>query len=229
MRFWLWLGARLVIAAILVGWGLTYLMPGGGEKEFQRALTAMKQVQSVRYSMVVDPSPKHHSEGKGELTCQQDAFHSVSHMVLQDEGQSADINEELVRTGDSEFRRQADGSWRQTSQSLVGPRPGTMCRYLVEGFDTEVLPPMEQMLKRGIIDKGEKKTVDGVRCREWKVTMRGEVAPLERRTVCLGLDDHLPREMTVDWNKARWTYSDYNAPIAIEVPTVTLQQTSVDE
>jgi hypothetical protein len=228
MRFWVWLSARLVIALILVGWGLTYLLPDSGDKEFQRALTAMKQVQAVRYSMVADPSPKHHSEGKGELSCPQDAFHSVFYMHLQDEGQSADINEELVRTGDAEFRRQPDGSWKPTSQSLVGPRPRTICRYLVEGFDTDVLPPMEQMLKRGIIDKGDKKTVDGVRCREWRVTMRGEVAPLERRTVCLGLDDHLPREMTVDWNKGRWTYFDYNAPITIEVPAVT-QETSAEQ
>jgi len=65
--------------------------------------------------------------------------------------------------------------------------------------------------------------VSGVRCREWLVTMRGGAIGLEHDTVCLGLEDHLPYEMTVDWAHARSTFSDYNAALSIEVPEAGLQ------
>ena len=61
------------------------------------------------------------------------------------------------------------------------------------------MPQIATMIQRGILQKGDKKTVNGVRCREWLVTMKGAPSGLEHDTVCLGLEDHLPYEMTVDW------------------------------
>ena len=85
---------------------------------------------------------------------------------------------------------------------------------------------MRVPVKRAIIDKGDKKTVNGVRCREWKVTMKGGYSGLEHDTVCIGMNDHLPYEMTVDWARSRTIYSDYNAPIQLELHEAALQPTS---
>ena len=82
------------------------------------------------------------------------------------------------------------------------------------------------MIKRGILQKGDKKTVNGVRCREWLVTMKGGFSGLEHDTVCLGLDDHLPYDLTVDWEHSHYSFSDYNAPINIEVPEAAVQPAS---
>ena len=67
--------------------------------------------------------------------------------------------------------------------------------------DNGLMPQIATMIKRGILQKGDKKTVNGVRCREWLVTMKGGTSGLEHDTVCLGLEDHLPYEMTVDWQQ----------------------------
>jgi hypothetical protein len=82
------------------------------------------------------------------------------------------------------------------------------------------------MIRRGIIQKGDKKTVNGVRCREWLVTMKGAPGGLEHDTVCVGLDDHLPYETTVDWMHSRSSFSDYNTALKLEVPEVAVRQTS---
>ena len=71
----------------------------------------------------------------------------------------------------------------------------------------------------------DKKTVNGVRCREWLVTMRGAPGGLEHDTVCLGLEDGLPYEATIDWQHARANFSDYNAPIQFDLPEAAVQAT----
>ena len=52
-RYWAWLGVRLIVGVVLVGWAFSYLSPGGGsgEKEFQRSLDALQKVQSVRIAL----------------------------------------------------------------------------------------------------------------------------------------------------------------------------------
>jgi hypothetical protein len=82
------------------------------------------------------------------------------------------------------------------------------------------------MIKRGVIQKGDKKTMNGVRCREWLVTMKGGMTGLEHDTVCIGLDDHLPYEVTVDWAHSHSTFSDYNTPLQFDLPEAAVQPAS---
>jgi hypothetical protein len=92
--------------------------------------------------------------------------------------------------------------------------------------DSNLLPQIATMIKRGLLQKGDKKTVNGVRCREWLVTMKGGTRGLEHDTVCLGLEDHLPYEMTVDWENSRTSFSDYNGTIQFDGPEAALQPAS---
>jgi hypothetical protein len=48
----------------------------------------------------------------------------------------------------------------------------------------------------------------------------------EQGSVCIGVDDHLPYEMTTE-NGGRFSYSDYNRPIQFEAPESVLQTASV--
>lgn len=98
-----------------------------------------------------------------------------------------------------------------------------------------MLPEFNRMVEHGIIEKGDKKTVNGDVCREWKVTLRGGPGPLlpqwsgayEHRTVCLGVDDHLPREMTSTGSARHWTYA-FNDPVKIETPTALVPERAQD-
>src|SRR5437868_6855522 len=84
-RYWLWVIARLLVAAAIVGWAASYLSPGGsGEKEFQKSLDAMKQIRSVRIVTVADPTGSQHSEISWELSCAQDAYRYRWHLAISD-------------------------------------------------------------------------------------------------------------------------------------------------
>jgi hypothetical protein len=50
------------------------------------------------------------------------------------------------------------------------------------------------MTRHGVFEKGEKKNVNGVRCREWKVGIRTALSA-QSDTVCRGVDDDLPYEI----------------------------------
>jgi hypothetical protein len=225
-RYWLWLGARLLMAVIIVGWAFSYLTPGGsGEKEFQKSLDAMKQVRSVRVATVSEPlAAKQHNKFTTELVCAQNGYHTTRHLVDNATDTPTEFNDDTLEIGSAAYRRATDGTWQKSGYASGNPK--LICSRLAQGDRSNLLPDFATMIKRAIIDKGDKKTVNGVRCREWKVALKGGYSGLEHDTICIGLNDHLPYEMTVDWERSRTTYSDYNAPFQLEAPDAALQQTS---
>lgn len=226
-RYWLWLGARLIVALAIVGWAASYLFPSGnGAEEFQRSLEAMKQVGSVRVATIADATPTEHIEMSWELVCAQNALHYKWHLVESDPERAADISQEEIHVGNVSYVHAEDDSWKAGISAIGSANPEGICRMLALGTDSRVLPDLSAMIKRAIIQKGEKKSVNGVRCREWKVTMKGGPTGFEHDTVCLGLDDHLPYEMTGDWQHSRSTYSDYNASFQLELPNGLLHSAS---
>jgi hypothetical protein len=226
-RYWWWLGARLVVALAIVGWAVSYLFPGGnGEKEFQRSLDAIKQVRSVRVATIADATPTEHIEMSWELVCAQNALHYKWHLVESDPDKAADISQEEIHVGNVSYEHTADDSWKPGISAIGSANPKGICRMLAQGAESRVLPDFATLIKRAIIQKGDKKSVNGTRCREWKVTMKGGPGGLEHDTVCLGLDDHLPYEMTGDWQHSRTTYSDYNTSFQLDLPVALLHSTS---
>ena len=99
-----------------------------------------------------------------------------------------------------------------------GVQPAQLtCEWLEKGVPTWIVPDISQMVEHGVIEKGDKKMVNGDMCREWKVTTRaGDY--FEHRTLCIGVDDHLLKEMQGDVNRRRWTYA-FNTPIQINPPS----------
>ena len=154
-----------------------------------------------------------------EVDCNRNILHHQSHCVRHQSRSSGGNDRgravrgglairpaERWHVGGSRTRGTEDN---RAERVLQQPRPGN---------GHNLLPQIATMIKRGILQKGDKKTVNGVRCREWLVTMKGGPSGLEHDTVCLGLDDHLPYEMTVDWEASRSTFSDYNAPLNLTCP-----------
>ena len=222
-RYWLWVVVRLLMAVAIVGWAMTYLRPGGAEREFQKTLDAMKQVHSFRVAFTANPGTQHH-EMLWEVDCNRNIEHSQSHFVDTSITPPAEFNQDEVSVEGVQYNHQSDGSWapdklRRTPASFY-------CGALARGDEINLMPKIATMIKRGVLQEGDKKTVNGVRCREWHVAMKGAPSGLEHDTVCLGVDDHLPYELTVDWEHSHTSFSDYNAPIQFDVPEAALRPAS---
>lgn len=213
MRPWtFYLIARFLTACVLFGWLLSILLiPSSGAKEFRRSLEALKKVNSIHYAMVADV-PAQHTEEEADLVCSDDSFHSKSHAVLHQRDKDLTFDSEVLRSGGQDYRLQANGLWKRGYSGVDSAK--MTCTRLAQGSRAWITPEIDELLEHSIIEKGEKKTVNGEVCREWKVTARFGVA--YQRTLCLGTKDHLPREMVA--NGARWTYA-FNIPIKIQPPT----------
>jgi hypothetical protein len=225
-RYWLWVAARLVVALVIIVWFGSYLGAGSGEKEFQKTLDAMKQVHSFRVSYSATPTAYQHNDMLWEVDCSRSIAHYQSHIVQSSSNPPSEMKQDSLYAGGLEYERGADGAWAKAKYNYQGGTVGGFCTNLAQGTDTNVLPQIATMIKRGIIQKGDKKTVNGVRCREWLVTLRGGLRGLEHDTVCVGLEDHLPYEMTVDWENSHTSISDYNTPIRFDLPEAAVQPAS---
>ncbi len=223
MRFWTWLLARLIAIAVLLGMALWYRMPASGEREFRRSIEALKKVNSLHYEMVSD-LPAQHTEQNGDLVCSDDALREATHVVIHQGDKDTSFDTEVRHVGGQQYTLQPSGLW---SRGYPGGRSArVMCQRLGTEDGTWILPEFGRMVEHGIIEKGDKKTVNGDVCREWRVTLLNGLGPLlpqspaayEHRTICLGVDDHLPREMTSTARPGHWTYA-FDTSVKIETPT----------
>jgi hypothetical protein len=224
-RYWMWMGVRLLVAVAFVALAVSYVTPGSGEKEFQKTLDAMKQVRSFRAVYTANPGTQV-NDLLWEVDCNREILHEQSHNVDTSRTPALDMTRDEMRVGHLWYTRQSDGRWSQTGFSYQGGSPKWYCGKLAEGTDSNLLPKIATMIKRGIIEKGDKKTVNGVRCREWMVALKSGMANLEHDTVCIGLEDHLPYEWTVDWEHSHSTFSEYNTTIQFDLPEAAVQAAS---
>ncbi len=221
-RFWWWIGIRLFVVAAMVGLVLSFWLPSSGETEFKKTLEAMQHVHSFRAVYLANPGT-HVNDVLWEVDCSREIVHQQAHYVDTGVDPPSETNIDQLRVGHLWYTHQSDGRWAKTGFSFQGGSPMWYCGQIAEGGKSNLLPDIATMIKRGIIQKGDKKTVNGARCREWQVALKGPLADLEHDTVCIGLEDHLPYEVTVDWKHSRASFSDYNTEIQIEVPEVALQ------
>jgi hypothetical protein len=180
----------------------------------------MKQVKTFRGAYSESASSAGHSERLWEVDCNRVIVHEHSHdsQTYTDSPFEMKVDELLV--GDQRYIRAGNGSWENTGYAGDRSTAKWHCNRIAAGTSSILLPDMNTLLSHGITEKRDKKTINGVRCQEWKFDIR---TPLSSRigAICIGVDDHLPYEMTLDGG--HYFYSDYNQPIQIEVPESTLQ------
>jgi len=220
-RRWIWIGACLV-AGGLIFWGVGLAVnPSSGDTELRKTLEAMKQVKSFRGTFVESTSSTQHSERLWEVDCNRVIVHQQSHVAQTNTDAAFETTEEELSVGEERYTRDSNGSWENAGK-LLGDQYSAQwyCDSLARAG---LLPDIPAMLSHAVSEKGDKKTVNGVRCREWKLAI---VTPLSTRhgSICIGLEDHLPYEMTKDGG--RYSYSDYNRPIQFEAPEAVVQPAS---
>lgn len=214
----LWIGAA-VLGAGVIFWAVGQSVgPSSGDQEFQKTLDAMMQVKSFRGSFTASGYP---SARLWEVDCNRIVVHQQS-----GSGSESDMKQEEVSVGDQRYMRDGNGSWENIGQEPGDRGSAKWYCEKVASATSDLLPDIRTLLRHGISEKGDKKTVNGVRCREWKFDARTAISS-RVGSVCIGLDDHLPYEYTMDGGVS--TYSDYNRPVQIETPGGAVQPASSTE
>ncbi len=222
-RRWLWIGACLLVGGAII-WGVGQAVnPASGDEEFQKALEAMKQVRSFRGTYIANASGTQHSERLWEVDCSRVIVHQQSEDLQASTDSPLEMKEDELLVGELRYNRDSDGSWQNAGH--VGPLYSAKwyCDNLAQATVRDLLPDVRELLRHAMIGKGDKKTVNGVRCQDWKYAMKSSASG-QQGSVCIGLDDHLPYEMIMEGG--HFSYSDYNRPIQIEAPDGVLQSAS---
>ena len=218
----LWIAACVLLAGAFF-WGVGQAVgPSSGDTEFKKTLAAMEHVKSFR-GAYIENSLNAQSQRLWEVDCGRVIVHQQSHDAQSNSDSPFEMKGDELLVGEQRYFRDSNGSWE--SAGYAGERGSAKwyCDNIARGTVRELLPDLRTLISHGISEKGDKKTVNGVRCREWKFDIR---TPLSSQTgaVCIGVDDHLPYELTSDGG--RYTYSDFNQPIQIDVPEALLQPAS---
>ena len=211
-----WIVAMLLLAG-LIYWGVgSILSPNGGDVEFQKMLEATQHVKSFR-GVYVDSAQ--HSEKLWEVDCNRSVVHKQS------QTSPTGVTEDQLLVGLDRYNHDPDGSWVKIADKHVQYSGQWYCDNLAQGTLRDLLPDFRAMLRNAMIGKGDKKTVNGVRCQDWEYAMKSRNTG-EHGTVCIGLEDHLPYEMTTVDSGGHYSYSDYNRPIQFEAAESILQSAS---
>lgn len=220
----LWIGAFLLGAGVIF-WGVGQAVgPSGGDTEFQKTLESMKQIKSFRGAYIESAPGAQNSERLWEVDCNRVIVHQHSHDSQTNADSPLEMQADELLVGDQRYTRNGDGSWQ--NDGYAGDRYSAKwyCDNLARATVTDLLPDLHTMVRHAITERGDKKTVNGVRCREWKFDVRTALSA-QQGSICIGLDDHLPYEMTMG-SGGHFTYSDYNRPIEFEAPEAVLQSAS---
>ena len=219
-----WIGA-CVLLAVAIFWGVGQAVnPSSGDTEFKKALESIKQVKTFRGAYIESASSTQHSEHLWEVDCTRGFVHQQTHDLQSNPDHSYEMKQDELLVGDQRYSRSGDGSWEHIGH--IGPLYSGKwyCDNLAKGTLRDLLPDILTFTRHGTFEEGDKKTVNGVSCREWKFDVRTPIL-VQKGSMCLGVDDHLPYEMITE-NGTHYTYSDFNRPIQLDVPDALLQSAS---
>lgn len=218
-----WICTMLLVGG-LIYWGLgSLLTPNNGDAEFQKMMEATERVKSFRSVEVESPADAQHSEKLWEVDCNRSVIHK-RWQTSPTSAAPAEVKEDQLLVGIDRYNHDTDGSWVKTADNHVIYSGQWYCDNLAQGTLRDLLPDFRAMLRSAMIGKGDKKTVNGVRCQDWQFAMKSRNSG-EKGTICIGLEDHLPYEMITE-SGGHYSYSDYNRPIQFEASESILQSAS---
>ena len=134
-RYWRWMGVRLLVGAAIVAWAASYLGAGGGEKEFQKTLDAMKQVHSFRVAYSATP-PMQHNELLWDVDCNRDIVHQQSDYQQTSRNPLSEMKQDQTIMASQAYERLSDGSWSK-AHFATGRRVGIAAHWPRETTSTD--------------------------------------------------------------------------------------------
>ena len=203
------LAARGVIfgfVALLIWW----VLPGSGVSEFKKMNDAMRNARSWRVHTVV-AEPTKNIESLTEVYCPS-RVHTFTKSVIEEGGRRVDQSSESIWIEGTNYTRRENG-WQFSSEDQ---QHTSVCIWGPRGNDT-MLAQMDTVGVVGKVRKGDKREVDGFRCRDWITSVSTPAGWRDVFGVCVD-SDHLPREVFTPDRSEVISYSDWNQPIKIESP-----------
>jgi hypothetical protein len=203
------LAARVVIfgfVALLIYWAL----PDSGLSELKKMSAAMQNARSWRIETIVN-EPTKKSQSAVEVYCPS-RFHEVSSSSREEGGSVFENSSESYWIEGTSYAKK--GSQWTISQETRSH--SASCAYGPRGTDA-LLNQLDPIIALGKVHKGDKRIVNGERCRDWIASVRAPDGWRDQFGVCIG-DDDLPREVFTPDRQMVETYSDWNIPIRIEAP-----------
>jgi hypothetical protein len=203
------LASRLVIFGLLAGL-IYWAMPDSGSSEMKRMNAAMQNARSWRVQIVV-AEPTKNIESMTEVYCPS-RVHAVNKAVIDEGGRHTEESSENIWIEGTNYAKK--GLRWVTSQEERSRTAS--CAWGPRGTDT-LLQPLDAILIAGKIHKGDKRIVNGERCRDWIASVPAPAGWRDEFVVCIG-DKELPIEVFTPDRRLVETYTDWNAPIRIEPP-----------
>jgi len=149
-------GGSSACGVAIIAWAASYLGTGSGEKEFHTTLDAMKQVHTFRVAYSASPGTQH-NEMMWEVDCDRAIVHGQSHYIDTSRNPPIDMKQEEINVANRAFNRKSDGSWAPAGYGYQGATAKWYCGNLAQGTDSNILPEISTMIRRGILQKGDKR------------------------------------------------------------------------
>jgi hypothetical protein len=203
------LASRLVMFGLVAGL-IYWAMPGSGVSEMKKMNAAMQNARSWRVQTVV-AEPTKNIESLTEVYCPS-RVRTLSKTVLDESGKHYEESSESIWIEGTNYAKKGMG-WVTTQEDRSRT---ASCAYGPRGTDT-LLQPLDAILVAGKIQKGDKRIVNGERCRDWIASVPAPAGSRDEFTVCVG-DRDLPLEVFTPDRRLVETYTDWNAAIRIEAP-----------
>jgi len=208
---------RLVIAlgmAGLIYWA--FFIPKSGDRAMRRAGADLRKAASWKVQWTNTPiGGDFRLEYLVEISCPSRV--RMTEHTIPDAG-SRRVEETSVTMGIDGavyVYNSRENGWRQKGPGQV--EFGGECGALARREDTALLPPFGKYEHKGFMKKGEVRELTGEKCQEWSVVIfHNRDSPTDNYTVCLGVNDDLPRSHTA--NGMEFRFSDWNVPIEFTVP-----------
>lgn len=203
------LAARVVIFGLLVLL-IYWAMPGSGVSEMKKMNAAMQNATSWRVQTVV-AEPTKNVESLTEVYCPS-RVHTVNKSVLDEGGQHLEDSSESIWIEGTNYAKRGL-RWVISQEERYNT---ATCKFGPRGTDT-LLQPLDAILVAGKIRKGDKRIVNGDRCRDWIASVPAPAGWRDEFIVCIG-NGGLPLEVFTPDRRLVETYTDWNVPIKIEAP-----------
>ena len=216
--------AATVLIACAIFWGVYKSVDSSSaDTELQQMLAASKQVKTFRGAYVASMPGTYESERTWEVDCNRVIVHQQSKASQTSSDSPFNLNQDEILLGSQMFTRDSSGAWKNDGEVRPRGQAKRYCDSIAIGDEKDLLPDLQELTRHGIMEKGDKKVVNGAKCRDWKFDMRTAMSS-RKGSICIGVDDHLPYEFVMD--SGHYTYSDYNQPLQIDAPDASLQPVS---
>ena len=221
-------GHRLLLYRLVIGLfvaGMTYsafFIPGSGERALKRAIQATSHATSwkMQYARPAGAGLPQ-MDALIEMACPSSSRMTQTWVTQLNGREDSWIDIRMTTNGASYFFNSKENIWHRND--TAGRNPHGDCGLMARGEDSRNLPPLNRWMHYGFLKKGELRDTGLGQCQEWLVTLpRGRDSPVDHASVCLGVDDNLPRFATEDGLTS--SYFDWNLPVDFKPPEMADQQ-----